>query len=113
MILTAASQEELLDPTDAMNLSLPLKFTAQLNQSQLFGNASRALLKALETKPLTFNAHVNGMSVEKFRDNEMLTRQFRVISTNFDRRGMEFISTYEGWFFRSIFKVRSGLEKFL
>lgn len=98
MILTAASEEEVLNPTDAMNLSLPLKFTAQLSKSQLFGNASPALLKALETKPLTFNAHVNGMSVERFMDDKMLTRQFRVISTNFDRRGLEFISTYEGLF---------------
>ena len=96
MILTATSEEESLDPTDAMNLSLPLKFTTHLNQSQLFGNASPALLKVLETKPLTFNAHVNGMSIEKFMDNKMLTRQFRVISTNFDRRGLEFVSTYEG-----------------
>ena len=37
MILTATSEEELLDPTDALNLTLPLKFTAQAKDSQPFG----------------------------------------------------------------------------
>ena len=47
-------------------------------------------------KPVSFNAHVNSVLYETFQQHPELQKQFRVISTNFDRRGIKFISTYEG-----------------
>jgi len=105
MIIQLVTEEDPLDPTDAQNITLPLIFSKEIKQSQLFGNAPRDLIRLLKTKPVTFNAHINGVTIAKFNSNKDLKKQFRVLSTNYDRHGIEFISTLEGKSSRIIFKV--------
>ena len=42
------------------------------------------------------NAHANGIPVDTFYNQTELVKSFRVISTNYDRNGTNFISTFEG-----------------
>lgn len=96
MIIRADSAEDILVPTDSLNLSLPLEFTKEASQSRLFGHAPPGLVKVLKTKAITFNAHEMGVPVKIFYEDDDLVRRYRIISTNFDRNGVEFISTFEG-----------------
>jgi len=112
MIMQLASEEEILRPSDSSNLSLPLTMTKDARHSQLFGHVSKSLRKVMEEKPVTFNAHLNSVLYETFEQHPELQKQFRVTSTNFDRRGIKFISTYEDKF-APIFGLQWHPEKSL
>ena len=96
MIMQITTEERLLKNTDSSHLSLPITLTKDAKHSQLFGHASKELLSVIEKKPISFHAHVNSILYETFQQHPELQKQFRVISTNFDRQGIKFISTYEG-----------------
>ena len=96
MMIQLVTEEDPLDATDSMNITMPLIFTEEITRSQLFKNAPKDLIRLLERKPVTFNAHVNSVTVAKFNSIGKLKKQFRIVSTNYDRRGIEFISTFEG-----------------
>ena len=85
------------------NVSLPLIFPSEEDvinsngiyslQSQLY--SSDALRESVSTHNITMNNHRKGIHPEKFVDNEGLTSFFRIISTNFDLDGKQFVSTIE------------------
>lgn len=97
MIMSDETEEELLVVTDSLNLSLPLDFTTESQQSRLFGKAPEGLKKALSRLPLGFHAHKYSIPTSIFKDVE-LKKKFRVITTNYDRKGVEFVSTFEGMY---------------
>ena len=96
MIIQLVTEEDPLDATDSLNITMPLRFTGKIKHSQLFKNAPKDLIRLMETKSVTFNAHVYSVTVAKFNSIKKLKKQFRILSTNYDRRGIEFISTFEG-----------------
>ena len=96
MMMVVEAGKDFLIETDALNLSLPLTFTKEASKSKLFGKAPKGLVCALKNEPITFNAHALGIPSESFYNNTDLTKAFRAISTNFDRNGTDFISTFEG-----------------
>ena len=106
MMIQLVAEEDPLDATDSLNITMPLIFTEEITRSQLFKNAPKDLIRLLERKPVTFNAHVNSVTVAKFNSIEKLKKQFRIVSTNYDRQGIEFISTFEGKLYR--FKIMSN-----
>ena len=67
-----------------------------LQESRLYGHASKGLIHALRKRSITMNAHANGIPVDTFYNQTELVKSFRVISTNYDRNGTHFISTFEG-----------------
>jgi len=112
MIMQLLSEEEILRPSDSSNITLPLMFTKEARKSQLFGKAPKDLIRVLKEKALTFNAHVYSALYENFKKHPELTKQFRILTTNYDRRGIEFISTYEDKF-APIFGLQWHPEKSL
>ena len=85
-----------ITPTVAKNITIPLEFTDEAKESRLMSHASPALWKILKTKDITYNAHKNGFSPSAIRKSKKSNDFWRIISTNKDEKGKEFISTIEG-----------------
>lgn len=96
MMMIAEADKDFLVETDSLNYSIPLDFTDEARESRLFGHAPQGLFDALGTKAITFNAHKAGIPTVNFYNNTKLMETFRAISTNYDRNGTQFISTFEG-----------------
>ena len=96
MMMMAEAGKDFLEETDSLNLSLPLKFTSEAKESRLFGHAPQGMMKSLAKDALTFNAHAMGIPTLNFYNNSKRQKAFRAISTNYDRNGTKFISTFEG-----------------
>jgi len=79
---------------DAHNISLSLNLTAEGESSRIY--ADQAARQILTTKPVTMNHHQAGLSPAEYSNNGALQRVFKVLSTNQDRKGREFISSIEG-----------------
>ena len=96
MMMLAEAKKDFLIETDSLNLSIPLDFTDESKESRLFGNAPKGLLRSLSKRSITMNAHALGIPTISFYNNTELMKKFRVISTNYDRNGTQFVSTFEG-----------------
>ncbi|OCT90246.1 gamma-glutamyl hydrolase [Xenopus laevis] len=95
-ILTAfTAGADLLSATSAENISLPLNLTDEVASSRMFLRAPPDLLRVLSQERVTANFHHFGLTPETFRANKKLSDFFRVLSTNRDINGVEFISTIE------------------
>eukprot|EP00727_Mastigamoeba_balamuthi_P000873 m51a1_g10783 putative gamma-glutamyl hydrolase (325) ;mRNA; r:55091-56607 len=81
---------------DAYDAAMPLGLTEEAAGSALLGDAPPALVWQLRTLNITANLHHDGVTPEAFFGNERLRSFFKVLSTNRDRKGVEFISTVEG-----------------
>ncbi|KAE8619469.1 hypothetical protein XENTR_v10009802 [Xenopus tropicalis] len=95
-ILTALTAgADLLSATAAENISLPLNLTDEVASSRMFHHAPPDLLRVLSQERVTANFHHFGLTPETFRANKKLSEFYRVLSTNRDTNGVEFISTIE------------------
>lgn len=93
--LTSGDLGSLDSGLDSMNISLPLNFTAAAPASRLFSGASKEIYEWLATKPLTMNNHEQGISVDRFASYAKLVDFYTVLSTNYDRKGLHFVSAFE------------------
>ncbi|EDO28194.1 predicted protein, partial [Nematostella vectensis] len=64
--------------------------------SRLFADAPDGLIKAVQTSNITLNNHHYALAPGDFGKNDALSSFYKVLSTNVDRKGKEFISTVEG-----------------
>jgi len=81
---------------DSYNLPLPLKFIMNPKQSRLFNSASDDVISSFTNKPVTMNLHHDGIDPSLYQgSNTALTNFYRLISTNVDRKGKLFGSTFE------------------
>ncbi|XP_075063120.1 gamma-glutamyl hydrolase-like [Mixophyes fleayi] len=95
-ILTAmTSGEDLLSKTSADNISLPLILAEDIFSSRMFRHAPTELLHAVTQENITANFHHFGITPEVFQANKKLSTFYRILSTNRDQNGVEFISTME------------------
>lgn len=81
---------------DAWNLTLPLLFTETASTSRLFQGMNPSLLSAASHGNLTLNNHHKGVSPTHLAATPALSSFFDVLSTNYDRTGLPFVSTVEG-----------------
>jgi gamma-glutamyl hydrolase len=87
------------------NVSLPLIFPTEEDviisdgvfskQSVLYSEEVVRWQNILATQNITMNNHVNGISPQKFLENDGLTSAFYITSTNIDQNGKPFVSTIE------------------
>uniref|UniRef100_V9KMY2 folate gamma-glutamyl hydrolase n=1 Tax=Callorhinchus milii TaxID=7868 RepID=V9KMY2_CALMI len=89
------SGENLLTLTNTSNLTLPLTFTKESRDSRMFKKFPKDLLQALAEEPLTANFHKWSLSVKNFTSNAKLSNSYRILTTNTDSQGLQFISTME------------------
>uniref|UniRef100_A0A8C5R1Y9 folate gamma-glutamyl hydrolase n=1 Tax=Leptobrachium leishanense TaxID=445787 RepID=A0A8C5R1Y9_9ANUR len=95
-VLTAlAAGKNLLERMSAVNISLPLNLVNDVSSSRMFQNASPELLNILQHENVTANFHHYGITPKSFLENKNLSSFYRILSTNFDRDGVEFVSSIE------------------
>lgn len=76
------------------NQGLPLDFKPDFRKSRMFGETPDEIIEILASEPVTPNFHQYCVT-EKNLTAYGLDREWRVMSTNQDWNGMEFISTIE------------------
>ncbi|XP_068130695.1 gamma-glutamyl hydrolase-like isoform X2 [Hyperolius riggenbachi] len=95
-VLTAlTSGKDLLKNTPSYNITLPLILRNDISSSRMFREAPAELLHAVSKQNITANFHNYGLTVKDFYANKELSTFYRVLSTNYDQNGVEFISTVE------------------
>jgi len=78
-----------------MNLSLPLHFAPGAKKSRLMKHAAPGIWKTLAERPMAMNVHQKGVPKEIFTNSTELANFYRIISTNKDRNGTVFVSSFE------------------
>ncbi|XP_036145087.1 gamma-glutamyl hydrolase B isoform X2 [Monomorium pharaonis] len=76
------------------NQNLPLEFTDDFTESNLFKNITPDVFKILSVENVTANYHQFCVTKENLRSVN-LTDEFHVLSLNHDKKGLEFISSLE------------------
>ena len=79
---------------DSEDLSLPLEFTEAAQSSRLFGAMPEKLKHWLSSENLTSNLHHDGVPPRAFQGQ--LSKTYRMLASNRDRRGRAFASVIEG-----------------
>ncbi|XP_046552520.1 gamma-glutamyl hydrolase A-like isoform X2 [Haliotis rubra] len=97
LLTNLTARHNLLQPTDAENISLPLDLTPDAKSSRLLGRLSQKTLHILTTENVTPNFHHYGLLLETFNQTKSLTSFYRPISTNRGRKGKVFVSTIEAF----------------
>ncbi|KAL8593208.1 hypothetical protein ACOMHN_009863 [Nucella lapillus] len=97
LLNTITAGKNLLQKTDAENLTLPLNFSLGFRHSRMLGQVPGDVLTYLKTEPVTQNEHQYGMLVDVFKHNDALKKFYHVLSTNAGRKGAEFVSTFEAF----------------
>lgn len=99
MIADGKDNLDLLGRFDSFNnLMLPLELTDDGLKSKLLAKArykNPKFLAKLITTDCTLNNHMMGLSPKDFKKSKMLHRFYKIVSTNKDRKGKEFVSTIE------------------
>ncbi|PRP84466.1 hypothetical protein PROFUN_08051 [Planoprotostelium fungivorum] len=85
-----------LQAFDAENLSLPLTWSTEADQSRMLADMSDDIYVNLENLPLTINLHHDGVYPQTFQKNNRMRKFFRMIAQNVDRKGTPFASVMEG-----------------
>lgn len=98
VIISELTNDEMLESCDAENYSIPLEFTAEAYKSRMFGSSRDRdrVMKILKEQAVTINMHQKCVTPQKFYANKNTVGFFDILSTNKDRKGVEFISTVEG-----------------
>ena len=86
----------IVSPTDSENLPLPLNFSQDYRSSEMFGNIEDSLAYFLRSAATTMNNHKYSLLKSSYETNQKMKSFFRILSTNRDRNGLEFVSTIEG-----------------
>jgi len=83
---------------DSDGFSWPLNMTSSANTSRMFGSKLPSKLwDIFTTMNVTVNLHVSGVKPQTYNENTKLNQFYSVLSTNYDRKGKEFISTMEAF----------------
>lgn len=90
-----AQDINILSSCEARDVAMPLNFTSEAINSRLFHDMSPSFYKNVEKEEVTYHLHKLGIRSDTFDSNNKLKQFFRVLSTNLDRFGVEFLSTIE------------------
>lgn len=96
MMMLESGDHHIIRSDDRMWLSdfLNLNFLDQ-KSTKMFYDFSDELILALETEPITYNIHYFGIHLSDFNSNKNLSSHYRVLSTNIDDSGVEYVSATE------------------
>ncbi|XP_067671281.1 gamma-glutamyl hydrolase A-like isoform X2 [Haliotis asinina] len=97
LLTNLTARHNLLEHTDAENISMALDLKPAYKESRLLGNASPSIINTLTKEKVTPNFHQYGLMEKTFSTTSSLSDFYRVLSTNKDRRGKVFVSTMEAF----------------
>lgn len=95
LLCTLTEEADPLSPVDAENISMPLDFSPGFQDSRLFASLPPPVVRHLGSLNITMNSHSWAVTLERFRLSARLPAFYTVLSTNYDRRGVHFVSTIE------------------
>ena len=96
--IIAARNESVLrtNAFDSENMSLPLAFTPDAVNTRLFGGAPDAVFATFAHENSTINLHHDGVPPAAYAENPRLQELLVLTSTNNDRAGKPFVSSFVG-----------------
>ena len=96
MTIESRKMDIIIKSSPRMDLpdSLNFLFTDKSN-TRLFQDFSDEFMKALETLPLTYNAHNYALWKSEFYKYDNLVSNYTILSTNIDDNGVEYVSSTE------------------
>jgi gamma-glutamyl hydrolase len=101
LLIAQSRDSSILDPPsgqmDSYNLTLALLPSPSFASSKLFAPAPASLKTVFTSLNVTMNNHHYGIFPDHLKDTPSLKQFFSVLSTNFDRQGVEFVSTIEAF----------------
>jgi len=101
LLMSQSRDSNILDPKsgqfDSYNISMNLDFTSAAKTSRIFSTASQEIMNVLATENVTMNNHHYGIYTDHFKSTNSLNSFFNLLSTNQDRKGVEFVSTIEAY----------------
>jgi len=84
-----------LDVFDAVDTSDVTKFEIDPTESKVYRNMPERMLEAIQTEGISYNSHHDGVHPEVFQKYDNLRDNYRVVSTNTDRKGVEYVAFFE------------------
>ena len=98
MMLLGSQNSKIIQPTPRWYFPDNLKLNkTNLMTSELFRNFSTSFIDKLETMELTYNIHNYGIHLDDFYKEKELSSMFKVIATNIDDNGIEYLSITEAY----------------
>ena len=98
MMLLGSQNSKIIKPSPRWLLPDNLKLNrTNLMTSELFRNFSNSFLDKLEKMELTYNIHNYGIHLDDFYKEKELSSMFKVIATNIDDNGTEYVSITEAY----------------
>ncbi|XP_068228289.1 gamma-glutamyl hydrolase-like [Palaemon carinicauda] len=94
MLMYLAAVSNPLTSCNAKDVADPLFFKPGLENSQIFSSAPDAVITTLSKSKSTSNFHKYCVTEDKFIEKKV-SDSFKIISTSFDKDGVEYISTVE------------------
>lgn len=79
------------------NQSLPLSLTSSASHSHIFGQMPEHIVNIFAHENVTVNLHHDGLPPNSFKADPHLNQFYRMIATNQDRVGREYVSFIEAY----------------
>ncbi|CAG2113023.1 unnamed protein product, partial [Medioppia subpectinata] len=79
----------------AYDVALPLNMTMGFKESRLFSGADPTIIEILQKEAVTHNYHYMCLTMDQYNSSPELKSTFKILSTNVDLNGVEFVSTWE------------------
>ncbi|XP_031551380.1 gamma-glutamyl hydrolase-like [Actinia tenebrosa] len=96
LTVISSSNKVVFSHLDAENYPTPLNLSEDFSESKMFNKATQDMIKAVQHSRITMNNHQWGVTPENFQKDQSLSSFYRIVSTNKDRKGIEYVSTIEG-----------------
>ncbi|XP_066924525.1 gamma-glutamyl hydrolase A-like [Clytia hemisphaerica] len=90
------SPNEILSEYDSENLLLEIDFTKEAFDSRLFHTIDMGLMRKMMFKKLSLHMHQAGINPDVYEKNSRIRKMFKVLASNLDKKGKEFVSVIEG-----------------
>uniref|UniRef100_A0A8C4QLI5 folate gamma-glutamyl hydrolase n=2 Tax=Eptatretus burgeri TaxID=7764 RepID=A0A8C4QLI5_EPTBU len=95
LLVLVAGHNMLIKSTGTTKVALPINLTSGAARSRMYHDFPLWLLQAMTTEPLAAFSHILCLPLEVFQKDEKLKKFYRLLSTNKDENGLEFVSSVE------------------
>uniref|UniRef100_UPI00358EFD09 gamma-glutamyl hydrolase-like n=1 Tax=Myxine glutinosa TaxID=7769 RepID=UPI00358EFD09 len=90
-----AGENLLVKTASTNNISLPLTCTPGIKNGRTFEKCHSDEMETWAETPVTGHHHMYSIPLDAFQSNEKLSNFYRILSTNRDHDGLDFVSTIE------------------
>ncbi|XP_043477631.1 gamma-glutamyl hydrolase A-like [Leptopilina heterotoma] len=94
LVFLSTNRASFMTRCDSYNHTLPLIFSSGYKNSKMFKNAPSNVIKILRTENVTANYHIYCITKSDL-DKVHLADEYTVLSTSYDKNGLEYISAIE------------------